>query len=326
MIKADASLSAEALMTRLGWLPSGRSVAWVAIAGAGNMNQVERVGLDDGKSLILKRANPWVQKYPDIPAPVARAAVEAAFYRAVSGQAAGAAMPAHLGHDATSAANLFEDLGEGRDGMAAYVGEPITRQLIEAVADWMRALHSLPPPFAPVLANHAMRELNALHIFDFPLDPHSGFNLDAITPGLQACADALKHDQAFTAIVAAMKAHYLGDEGGVLLHGDLYPGSWLATVRGLFVIDPEFCWIGPREWDVGILCAHLRLSGQPPSLETDLIARYGAPLDQTVLNRFIGVEIMRRLIGVAQLPLDIDLDAKAALLADARSLVIGDGR
>lgn len=326
MTNSDAFLSAEALMTRLGWLPSGRSVAWVTIAGAGNMNQVERVGLDDGKSLILKRAHPWVQKYPDIPAPVARAAVEAAFYHAVSGQAAGTAMPAHLGHDTASAANLFEDLGEGRDGMSAYTGEPITRQLIEDVADWMRALHSLPPPFAPILANHAMRELNALHIFDFPLDPNNGFNLDAITPGLQACADTLKHDRAFTAMVATMKARYLGHEGGVLLHGDLYPGSWLTTERGLFIIDPEFCWIGPREWDVGILCAHMRLSGQSPSLETDLITRYGAPLDRTMLNRFIGIEIMRRLIGVAQLPLAIDLDAKAALLADARSLVIGNRR
>lgn len=318
------SSDSTTLMARLGWLPEGRSVRTVTIAGAGNMNQVERLTLDDESSLILKRAHPWVQKYPTIPAPVARAGVEAAFYLAVSGHAAGAAMPRHLAHDQAAAANLFEDLGEGRDGMAAYSGEPITSSTIAAVADWMAALHSLSPPFAPILSNRAMRELNALHIFDVPLDPNNGLDLDAITPGLQACADKLKHDRDFSSIVATMKTCYLADQGSALLHGDLYPGSWLETERGLFFIDPEFCWIGPPEWDVGILCAHLKLSNQPKELETALITRYASPLDPILCDRFKGIEIMRRLIGVAQLPLNISLEAKAALLADARSLVIGN--
>jgi 5-methylthioribose kinase len=235
-------------------------------------------------------------------------------------------MPRHLGYDGPSVANLFEDLGEGRDGMAAYGGEPIARAIIAAVVDCMTALHSLPTPFALTLSNRAMRQLNALHIFDFPLDPNNGFDLDAITRELQACANELKHDRDFSCIVASMRSGYRSDRSGVLLHGGLYPGSWLDTERGLFIIDPEFCWIGPPERDVGILCAHLQLSGQHKELESDLITRYAAPLNPIMLNRFKGIEIMRRLIGVAQLPLDISLEAKAALLADARSLVIGKGQ
>jgi 5-methylthioribose kinase len=319
----EASRSAVEVLGALGWCPAGRHVVSVAVAGAGNMNLVERVTLDDGATLILKRAHGWVEKYPDIPAPIGRAGVEAAFYAAVSRSGAGAAMPAHLGYDEDAAANLFADLGAGADGMTAYAGVPISGADLDAVADWMRALHALPVPTDPRLTNRAMRELNALHIFDFPLDPASGFDVDAITPSLQKHANQLKQDVGFVAAVQAVKALYLGDLPGVLLHGDLYPGSWLTTPQGLFVIDPEFCWIGPREWDLGVLIAHLRLSSQPEEATARLIMRYGHPIDRRLANRIAGIEIMRRLIGVAQLPLAIDLAAKVALLQEARALVVG---
>ena len=221
------------------------------------------------------------------------------------------------------AANLFADLGAGTDGMAAYAGMPIAGADVDAVADWMRALHALPVPADPRLSNRAMRELNALHIFDFPLDLASGFDVDAITPGLQIYADKLKRNGEFIAVVQIVKAVYLGDLSGVLLHGDLYPGSWLTTPQGLFVIDPEFCWIGPREWDLGVLIAHLRLSGQPEESTKHLISRYGYPVDMALANRIAGIEIMRRLIGVAQLPLRLDLVQKTALLQRSQQMVRG---
>lgn len=314
---------AAEILTALGWCPAGRHVVSVEVAGAGNMNLVERVTFDDGASLILKRARGWVEKYPQIPAPIGRAGVEAAFYAAVAGSAAGAAMPAHLGFDEGAAANLFADLGAGVDGMAAYGGAAIAGDNLDAIADWMRALHRLPVPADDRLANGEMRALNALHIFDFPLDLASGFDLDSITPGLQGHADRLKQDSVFINAVQAVKALYLGDVGGVLLHGDLYPGSWLTTPQGLFVIDPEFCWIGPREWDLGVLIAHLRLSSQAEDAPARLIARYADPVDRALANRIAGIEIMRRLIGVAQLPLTIDLAAKAALLEEARRMLAG---
>ena len=314
---------AAEVLGALGWCPAGRHVVLVEVAGAGNMNLVERVTLDDGATLILKRAHGWVEKYPDIPAPIGRAGVEAAFYTAVSGSATGAAMPAHLGYDEGTAANLFADLGAGADGMMAYARAAISGTDLDAVADWMRTLHALPVPADARLTNRAMRELNALHIFDFPLDPASGFDVDAITPGLQKHADQLKHDTGFVAAVQAIKALYLSDFSGVLLHGDLYPGSWLTTPQGLFVIDPEFCWIGPREWDLGVLIAHLRLSGQPEVSTTRLICRYGHPVDMGLVRRIAGIEIMRRLIGVAQLPLANDLAAKIVLLEEAHALVMG---
>ena len=310
------------------WLPDGVSVTRTEIAGAGNMNLVERVYLDNGLSLILKRSRGWVEKYPDIPAPIERAGVEAAFYAAIKGTDAGNAMPKHLGYDPADATNLYEDLGEGKDGAFIYAGQDLPLADLNAVARWTAALHTIPvtDDMQERFINKAMRELNALHIFNFPLDPNNGFTLDDITPGLQALGDALKADTNFTQIVQHVAARYLAAEtqpGDVLLHGDLYPGSWLTTDEGLFLIDPEFCWIGPAEWDVGVLLAHLRLSGQSVELGPRFITHYDRPLDETLMNQITRIEIMRRLIGVAQLPLDIDLAAKAVLLEEARALVTG---
>lgn len=314
---------AKDVMAMRGWVPNGRKVVSVAMAGAGNMNLVERVTFDNHATVILKRARGWVEKYPHIPAPIERAEVEAAFYAAVADSAAGRAMPRHLGFSKEYAANLIADLGEGTDGMSAYAGQIISDDALDAIADWMLALHGLEGPFDDILTNMAMRTLNAFHIFDYPLDLKNGLDLDSITPGLQHLADELKRDARFVAAVNAVGRRYLGSEAGVLLHGDLYPGSWLTTKEGVFVIDPEFCWIGPREWDVGVLAAHLRLSGQPENSTERLIKRYGIALDRQLLNQIIGIEIMRRLIGVAQLPLQIGLEDKAMMLADVRDLVLG---
>ncbi len=294
----------------------------MSIAGEGNMNKVERVTLVDGRSLILKRANPWVEKYPHIPAPVERSLVEACFYRHVGGTKAGQQMPAHIGHDQDHAANLLADLGKGRDGMALYDGATLSLATLEALADWMSALHGLPAPNEPLLQNMAMRHLNAEHIFDFPFAPDNGFDVDAIAPGLQKIADEVKADQPLQGAIQDVKALYLGSSAGVLLHGDLYPGSWLETDQGLFVIDPEFCWVGPPEWDVGVLIAHFMLSRQPAGLIEQLLMRYATPLNRPLLNSIIGVEILRRLLGVAQLPLPYGLSDKASLIGQARELIL----
>jgi 5-methylthioribose kinase len=45
-------------------------------------------------------------------------------------------------------------------------------------------------------------------------------------------------------------------------------------------------------------------------------------LNETILNGFIGVEIIRRLIGLAQLPLQMDLNTKKNLLAVAKKLIL----
>jgi len=118
-------------------------------------------------------------------------------------------------------------------------------------------------------------------------------------------------------------ALYLKD-GPSLLHGDFSPGSWLKTDGSVWVIDPEFCFYGPPEFDLGVMIAHLYLADQ----KTDLIARLFegykplAVFSRPLALQFAGVEIMRRLIGVAQLPLGYGLEKKIELLEVSHSLVL----
>ena len=95
------------------------------------------------------------------------------------------------------------------------------------------------------------------------------------------------------------------------------------------MIDPEFCFLGPPEFDLGVMVGHLHLAGQSGTLVDRVLARYDAergtrPSDESrdLVARFAGAEIMRRLIGVAQLPLAADLARKDVLLARSQALIL----
>jgi 5-methylthioribose kinase len=156
-----------------------------------------------------------------------------------------------------------------------------------------------------------MRALNHLHVFDLPFRPDNGLDLDAVLPGLAAVARALHTDAGLLRRIHALGERYLTD-GPTLLHGDFYPGSWLNTERGVRVIDPEFAFCGPASFDWGVLIAHLLLTDQPHARVEAVAAR--AP--QEALG-FAGVEVLRRLLGVAQLPLTADLDTRRAWVGRA---------
>jgi 5-methylthioribose kinase len=132
-----------------------------------------------------------------------------------------------------------------------------------------------------------------------------------------------KKDAVLKNKVDVLGALYLS-KGKYLLHGDYYPGSWLKTSDGIKIIDPEFCFFGSREFDLGILIAHLYLSQQEMSLLAVVEREYTAfkDLKPEILTGFIGVEMMRRLIGLAQLPLQIDVKEKAKLLKLAYQLIM----
>ena len=87
------------------------------------------------------------------------------------------------------------------------------------------------------------------------------------------------------------------------MHADYFPGSWLRTGDGIRVIDPEFSFPGDPELDLGCAVAHMALAGQPREIADRFLAAYGpasADLDPIWLARYAAVEMMRRLIGVAQ--------------------------
>lgn len=175
---------------------------------------------------------------------------------------------------------------------------------------WLRALHDAfrGGGGGGELANEAMRALNHAHMFDLPLKTEAGA--------------VLASDGVYAGKVAAAGEVYLRSRGPCLLHGDYFPGSWVRVGGDLKVIDPEFCFFGPAEFDVGVAVGHLALARQPRDVAEGFLRAYGeAGLDLGAVGVGAGVEVMRRLIGVAQLPLAEGLD-RGALLGRSREAVL----
>lgn len=295
----------------------------VTPAGDGNMNCTLRV-VTPRRRLIVKQSRPWVEKYDHIAAPWNRSHVEAAFYESVVGvSGVGDRMPGLLHADAEKRVLVLEDLGDLGDLTTIYKGVELKDDERTMLCDYLVRLRHVDVPLhlRPLLRNREMRALNHEHIFHFPLVEQNGLDLEAITPGLQQAADSLKRDARFVARVTELGARYLAD-GLLLVHGDYFPGSWVRTGRGVAVIDPEFCFLGIAEIDVGVMLAHLILAGELPD-QIAAVERATATggVDRELAREFAGVEIMRRLIGVAQLPLQAPLERKRELLEHARRLV-----
>ena len=65
------------------------------------------------------------------------------------------------------------------------------------------------------------------------------------------------------------------------------------------------------------------LSSQPQHLVLSILDDYDPPanFDNSFLARMVGIAIMRRLIGIAQLPVTFSLDEKATLLNKAAKMI-----
>ena len=298
-------------------------------AGPGNMNRVWRVRLP-GRSLILKQARPWVEKFPTIAAPVERAEAEASFYHlARQNPVLAARLPELLDHDARAHILVLSDLAP--NGSAPTINpSALDAAQLDDLALWLRELHHLkiPPQQAVQFQNRSMRVLNHAHIFDLPLRPAGVFDeiLDKITPGLADTARTFRADSDFVARVTALGQRYLHQDCPTLIHGDLFPGSLLPASDGrIMIIDPEFSFGGDPEFDIGVFHAHLVLNGRSEEIRAhwlgQTIPRGGYSHD--LAQAYSGVEIMRRLIGIAQLTLALTLSEKQALLEKSRRLVMG---
>ncbi len=321
------SAGLQTYLRKRGLLGNAEEISSAEKPGEGNMNYTLRISTTEGRSFILKQSRPWVEKYPQIPAPWDRAIREARFYDLVKAHPKVAnGMPRLLDLDPILRVLAVEDLGHASDFTNIYSPKnPLINDDLAALCEWLSALHEIEfnEEARSSLVNRDMRELNHEHIFNFPLLKNNGLDLDGITPGLKKEAARLIDDQSFVATVRQLGEVYQQD-GKTLLHGDYFPGSWLKTPNGVRIIDPEFGFFGPAEFDAGVILAHLHLSNQDANQISFFYKSYQPQkeFDPALMQAFAGVEIMRRLIGIAQLPLPCDLQNKAALLEIAHNLVM----
>ena len=166
-----------------GWISKNESVLSLDKPGEGNMNFVMRVRTDQ-QTFIVKQARPWVQKYPQVPAPIERIGVEAAFYEGISTDATlRLFVPKLKGYDPLNFTLALEDVGSGGDFTYIYKkGQQLTFDELTALVDFISKLHLHTAVNFPTNAN--MKALNHEHIFRFPFDASTGFNLDSVQAGL----------------------------------------------------------------------------------------------------------------------------------------------
>ena len=326
ILDANDIASMEAYLVQQGWLSNEERISQVSVPGEGNMNYVLRITTHD-RSFIIKQSRGYVEKYPHVSAPADRVLMEGAFYQTTKVDPLIAKFtPGLIGVDRINNIMAVEDLGAASDFTFLYNSSKIldTSQLVQLI-DFLGSLHKHfdLKSNREIFRNSAMRSLNHEHIFRYPFMEESGFDLDLVQPGLQVIASVYNNDNDLKTKIEHLGKIYLSD-GNCLLHGDFYPGSWLQTAQGIKVIDPEFCFYGPAEFDLGVMIAHLHLAGQSKAMVDFILDRYSSinQIDYYILNQFIGIEIIRRLIGLAQLPLQRTLQEKQDLLAFARTLIM----
>ena len=321
MFQIDESIPAKKLTSYLQnettFLKDLKTIEGIEVAGQGNMNVVLRVKTSD-KNFILKQSRPFVNKYPNIPAPLDRIEVEQQFYYLMDGNQF---FPKVLEYISKDHILILEDLGKGEDLTSIYQSESITPVLIRDFTLGLYNIHKkkVPPNYPK---NTILRQLNHQHIFILPFIINNNFCLDNVQHGLESLAAPFKKNNILKNKIQDAGKEYL-KQGNTILHGDYYPGSWMRVGENLYIIDPEFSFVGPREFDLGVMSAHLIISSGNSALIHEVLKAYPLPIQLEQIRIYCGIEIIRRLIGLAQLPINRSLQEKKVLLALAEELIQG---
>ncbi|MCK5441849.1 MAG: phosphotransferase [Maribacter sp.] len=282
------------------------------------MNVVLRITTNI-RSFILKQSRPYVQKYQQIEAPLERIEVEYQFYSTVQGNQIDAHIPNILAYDKMEFSLMMEDLGQCKDMTYLYGNRTIKRTHLDRLIHVLQAIHKSKPEGFP--KNMELRKLNHQHIFVLPFMEDNGFQLDDIQEGLQELSLTYKGDTVLKSVVETLGVKYLS-EGSTLIHGDYYPGSWITEDDNIYIIDPEFSFLGFAEFDLGVMAAHLIMATSDSSYLDFVLKKYQGCIDKKWVHQIVGIEIMRRLIGLAQLPLERTLQEKEYLLQMARKMIL----
>lgn len=318
--------SLEIYLKEQAWLKREEKIVALEKPGEGNMNFTLRIKTEE-RSFIIKQSRDYVEKYPQVAAPAERALREAEFYQLIAGvDQLKEKMPQLLGVDQQNQVLKLEDLGNGVDYTFLYQKDKYLEdnELQEIVAFAARLHQNININTTQKrLTNRNMRKLNHEHIFIYPYLENNGLKLDEILPGLGKIGEAFKKDHPLKDAVEKLGHRYLKD-GNTLLHGDYFPGSWLKTKDGSKIIDPEFCFFGDVEFEVGVMLAHLKMADQPESTVKKALNIYRElySIDEELCRKFMAIEILRRILGLAQLPLSLDLEERKALLNESRNILV----
>ena len=358
VLSADQAGRVDLVMGAVGWLGDEEQVTTCASLG-GESSTVMRVELQElrggWRTAVLKQSLPWLRRDESVAMPADRWRGEYTFYREVARVPEAAALvPRLMAANEARCLLLLEDFRGASHLASLYRGSSLGEGTAEALGGFLRALRrGTRGEQDAEFANGGMKALSHRLLFEAPFGSRgqggNGFGsdgpapdegaLDDIEPGLGAAASALRSDGAFRDAVAELGRRFLG-AGACLVHGAFHPANWLLLPNGdVRVVDPQHSSPGDPEFDLGTALAHLLLARQPVEVvATFLSAATGAEeadregpadteevevgVDRPLVARYAGAEIVRRLLGGAQLPLEAEGGFRRGLLETARTAVL----
>ena len=316
-IRSSLSEIEKYLKKELNIFSSDEQVHNVEVPGEGNMNVVLRVETNK-KSFILKQSRPYVNKYPNIKNSEKRIIVEDQFYELIIKSEIQKFFPKKIDFIKKDLILLIEDLGQCRDMSYLYSSKNMNLDHFNSLIYILESIHKTKVNSFP--SNYSLKELNHEHIFVLPFQKND-FQLDDIQSGLKKLSTYITNDSNINDVAKRIGDMYL-KVGNTLLHGDYYPGSWMEKDDNVYVIDPEFSHLGFKEFDLGVMAAHLTMITESEDYLNKIIKAYSENIDKSIFYKVSGIEIIRRIIGLAQLPLDMSLNAKEKLLNIAKKMIL----
>ena len=316
-IRSSLSEIEKYLKKELNIFSSDEQIHNIEVPGEGNMNVVLRVETNK-KSFILKQSRPYVNKYPNIKNSEKRIIVEDQFYELIIKSEIQKFFPKKIDFIKKDLILLIEDLGQCRDMSYLYSSKNMNLDHFNSLIYILESIHKTKVNSFP--SNYSLKELNHEHIFVLPFQKND-FQLDDIQSGLKKLSTYITNDSNINDVVKRIGDMYL-KVGNTLLHGDYYPGSWMEKDDNVYIIDPEFSHLGFKEFDLGVMGAHLTIITESEEYLNKIIKAYSENIDKSIFYKVSGIEIIRRIIGLAQLPLDMSLNAKEKLLNIAKKMIL----
>ncbi|MEU9449310.1 S-methyl-5-thioribose kinase [Streptomyces sp. NPDC048277] len=312
----------------------------------GNLNRVFVASDSAGtRTLAVKQALPWVRVAgPSWPLSPDRSDAEARAYEQLARVAPGT-IPAIHGYDPENHALVMEDLSDLRvlrtalNEGAAY-GPDTSRRIGELVAQLSFATSDFGLDSAgrkALIAASANPELCKITEDVVLSEPYTEHEHNHWLPELDDLAAEFRADTRLRTEVADLR-HTFMTGAQALLHGDLHTGSIMVGEREgapvVRVFDPEFSFVGPIGFDLGLYWANALVSAEraralgTASDHADQLrvsweafenefrrlwpTRVDTFFDDAYLDRFLrrvwteslgfaGTELVRRIIGFAHL-------------------------
>jgi 5-methylthioribose kinase len=241
-----------------GLFPAGAAVEAREI-GNGNVNLVFQAR-SDGRALIVKQAVPYVRCVgPSWPLTLDRARIEADALEIQNRHASGL-VPRLLHRDDDLALLVMEDLSHldlMRSGMIQLRRYPRFADHISTFLADMAFYTSdfyLPPHDKKALVKRFINPAMCQLIEDLTFtDPYYDAPRNIVNPALRGYLEQTFWKKTALRLDASKMKYKFLTEAQSLLHDDLHTGSIFADEENTRVFDPEFAFVGPSAFDLGIL-------------------------------------------------------------------------